>query len=709
MKKHLLTCIFAAPLLLFAQQTYVWSVSSGSWTDPLSWIPRRDIPQPDDVLEFSANATVSAMPAAANIGKLRIYNNAVVTVSPDAASIITIGEVGVAAPHFIVETGSALQLKGNHAVVFQIETGYSGEVRGSIDCFDGAHRLLSKSASSLIFKNAAVFTANTGFDGNPFGITYLNSVVFESGAAYINKAGGNPFGASAPNAVCIFDPLSIYIYRRNGVGSSLAGRTFGHFYIDGNLKFSGIGSSRDCIIQNDLSVISGCFSFKPNTNGSHTGNFNIYGNVICEDTAYIDIGSDNMPGAVQLLGVSQFVGSGGGSGSIVIKNLTVNNTTTQLDREVTVTGLLNMQNGIIQTSASALLRLGATATLQTAMHDYSHLLYTDMGSDNAYIAGPVQKQGLDNEDFAFPVGLNGKLRPVILHHATGDFTAEYHNSDPYLHIGAAMGSGIHHVSHIEYWNITGSGSGAVELTFYDPNSGGVTDMNALRVARYTGSEWLEMSTGHYAGTPGSNGSVTSGTLNEFGNFTLAGSVAYPNNPLPVLLTGWEAIPGEKNILLRWKISEEQHVKGYWVERSTNGINFEPVSSFIPAVHIYPYIYQIVDKECVSGNNYYRLKIIDEDQVASYSGVIMIRWSPPLTGISVYPNPAKEKIFIKIPASSSISTLAVVNIHNSVVKWIDTRNLTIVCVDILNLSPGTYYIKTIRGQSSLVVPFIKYNQ
>ncbi|HRQ18663.1 MAG TPA: hypothetical protein PL085_16435, partial [Agriterribacter sp.] len=409
MKKHLLTCIFAAPLLLFAQQTYTWNTASGSWTDPLNWTPARSTPAVNDVLEFSANATVTDMPATESIGKLRLHNNAVVNLSTTVASIITIGHSTVAAPHFAVEAGAALSVTGNNAVALNMAADYSGQVWGSIDFYDGAHRLTAGSVASLLFKNGAIFTANTGFDGNAFGTTSLNSVVFEGGSQYINKAGGNPFGATAPNAVTIFNAASIYKYQRNGVGSSLAGRTFGHLYIDGNLNFSGIGSSRDCIIQNDLRLLSGFFSFKPNTNGSHTGNFNIYGNIICEGAAYIDIGSDNMPGAVQLLGTSQTIGSGGGTGAITIKNLTINNSSAQLDRDAAVTGILNMQHGIIQTSASALLTLGPTAGLQTCMHDYHHLSYTNMGCDNAYVEGPLQKLGLSNAGFAFPVGSDGKL------------------------------------------------------------------------------------------------------------------------------------------------------------------------------------------------------------------------------------------------------------------------------------------------------------
>ena len=708
MKKHLLTCIFAAPMLLFAQQTYVWNVSSGSWTEPLNWTPTRITPATNDVLEFSSNATVTNMPAMESIGKLWLHNNAVVNLNTTVASVISIGHATLTAPHFAVETGAALNVSGNNIIELNIGSGYAGEVEGSIDFFDVAHRLTAASANSLLFKNGATFTANTGFDGNAFGTTNLNSTVFQSGSQYINKAGGNPFGAAAPNAVTIFSPGSIYRYQRNGAGSSLAGRIFGHFYIDGNMNFSGIGSARDCIIQNDLRLLSGFFEFNPNTNGSHTGNFNIYGDIICEGTSYINIGSDNMPGAVQMLGTNQTIGSGGGTGTITIKNLTTNNTTTLLNRNITVTGILNMQHGIIQTSSSALLTLSATASLESCTHDYSNLPYPNIGCDNAYIQGPVQKQGLNNSDFAFPVGLNGKLRPVLIRNASGDFTAEYKRSDPYLDIGAAVGPGIHHISHIEYWNITGTGTGSVELTYYDPNSGGVTDMNALRVARYTAAQWTDMNVIGILGTPGSNGSVTSNTLNEFGSFTLAGSGAYPNNPLPIQLIEWTAYRDMNGgVMLQWKTSDEIHSNGYIVERSANGTSFTPISPLIAAQHIFAFNYTLNDEQPLGGNNYYRLKIIDADGKTYFSNIVQVILPVP-PSLMVYPNPAREKIFIKISAQSSISTLAVVNITGSVVKWINASNLTIVSVDILNLSPGLYYIKTMQGQSSLIVPFIKYN-
>jgi hypothetical protein len=145
-----------------------------------------------------------------------------------------------------------------------------------------------------------------------------------------------------------------------------------------------------------------------------------------------------------------------------------------------------------------------------------------------------------------------------------------------------------------------------------------------------------------------------------------------------------------------------------VERSANGTTFIPVSHLIPSQHIFSFNYILADEQPQDGNNYYRLKIIDTDGKAYFSTVIQVNM-PLVPALMVYPNPAREKIFIKISGQSSISTLAIVNIAGSVVKQIKVSNLTIVSVDILNLSPGLYYIKTMQEQSSRVVPFIKYNQ
>lgn len=707
MKKHLACWLIAIaiPLFITAQQTYEWIASTGSWTDPANWSPQRNSPAGTDILQFGVNAVVSQLPSTENVGKIRVYNNATVSFSSIGTSAITIGDALVTGPHLLVEGGSIMNISGSNPISFQIAAGYTGQVLGSIDFSGATHRLTAASANALIFAGGSIFTANTGFSGNPFGTTNLNSVIFESGATYVFYDGANPFGASAPNTVTQFHSGSIYLHKVNFPRPSFVGRTYGHLQIAADIDMKVGGSTRDCIIQNDLKIISGSFTFKPNS-GYHTGNFNIYGNIICESSAYIDIGSPNMPGGVQLLGTNQIIGSGSGTGSITLQHLTFNNSSTTLARDITVTGVMNMVSGKLNTSSGAVLILTATASLQSCLHDYFTLPYTNIGCDNSYIDGPVRKLGLNNEDFAFPIGVNGKLRPAFLRNATGDFTVQFVRGDPYLDISTNMGAGIHHISHLEYWNIAGTGNAKVEISYFDPNSGGVTDMNALRVVRFDGSQWTDQGVSSYLGTPGANGSITSNQVSQFGSFSLAGALGYPNNPLPLSLITFNAGTETDKISLNWVISNQQTYKYFTIEKEFPSGSFQSLSWINISQSTDNQQYNAIDPNPIVGKNRYRLRLTGMNGEIIFSEIATIIFKGQQQVIA-YPNPAREKIFIKIPKSSSISEIAIVHISGSVIKWLKTSNQTALDVDIRDITRGIYYIKIIQAGYSTVIPIIKY--
>lgn len=707
MIKHL-TCwliAIALPLFLSAQQTYQWITPTGSWTDPNNWLPLRTAPAGTDILEFGLNANISQLPASETVGKIRIYNNATVSFSSVGGSTITIGNTLISGPHLVVEAGAAANIGAGNPIIFQIAAGYSGQIAGNVDFSGAAHRLTAASANALIFAGGSIFTANTGFTGNPFGTTNLNSIVFENGATYVYNDGANPFGATAPNTVTQFHSGSIYLHKVNFPRPSLVGRTYGHLQIAADIDMKLAGSTRDCVIQNDLKITSGSFTFKPNS-GSHTGNFNIYGNIVCESSAYIDIGSPNMPGGVQLLGANQTIGSGGGAGSISLQHLTVNNSSTTLARDIMVTGIMNLTSGKINTTSGALLILAATASFQSCLHNYSLLPYTNIGCDNSYIEGPVRKLGLNNEDFAFPIGVNGKLRPAFLRNATGDFTVQFVRGDPYFDISSNMGAGIHHVSHLEYWTVAGSGNAKVEISYFDPNSGGVTDMNALRVARFDGGQWADQGVSSFLGTPGANGSITSNPVSEFGNFALAGALGYPNNPLPSYSVVLNATAETDKISLSWVIANDQVYTLYTVEKEQSPGSFQSLSSVKSKQVADNQQYETIDPTPFAGENRYRLKLTAKNGEVRYSPLTSVVFSRE-QNIIVYPNPAREKIFIKIPKSSSISEIALVHIHGSVIKWLKTGNQPSLIVDIRDIERGIYYIKVIQAGCSTVIPMIKY--
>ena len=700
-KKLLWIAGILLPALALCQQTYIWNVPAGAWNDPGSWEPARNIIAGNDILEFNFSASVTDMPSSESVGKIWLHNNATVILNAGASSNIFIGDPALSAPHLLVEQGSELDLEGYNPIVFNIVGGSTGIVDGSIKVAGSAHRLMSADPASLLFRNGSIFATGSGFTGNAFGSTALNSVIFQSGSTYHNKGGGNPFGATQPATVINFQSGSVYIHQVS-TAMSLAGRVYGNVEIAANTSYN-ITLNNDWTILNDLRLNGFNFSFSPIPSN---GLVKIHGDMICNGTASLTLGTITTTNRVELAGTVQHIGSGGGSGSITIQNLMENNEQSILERPLLVNGVLELRQGRIISSNSSIITLSSTASLLSCDHDYNNLPYLNCGCDLSYIEGPIKWTGISPTSvIGFPVGKNGKLRPVFLHNATGDFTVEYFRDNPVL-ISASMSMGIDHISGIEYWNISGSGSAEIELSFYDPNSGGVSDISALRPARFDGSNWTDGGVSSNSGTAGSNGSVTSNTLTEFGFFSLASASAYPANPLPLVLIEWTAIEKPKAVVLKWKTAENENIHQFVLERSHDGRNFKPYQSLSARNNRHVTDYEWSDADPFDGPNYYRLQIQDADKQVTYSKIIQINFKY-ISGIRVFPNPTREKLYIKFPTQSSISGMRIVNSTGSIVITVPTRSVGTSELDLRDLPPGIYFIEAWNSWHHIIERFIKF--
>jgi trimeric autotransporter adhesin len=172
----------------------------------------------------------------------------------------------------------------------------------------------------------------------------------------------------------------------------------------------------------------------------------------------------------------------------------------------------------------------------------------------------------------------------------------------------------------------------------------------------------------------------------------------------------------------WKTENEQNYTYFTVERSTNnGINFD-VMNGLTSSNLGTYSY--LDKAPLTGNNLYRLKLVDLNGSVTYSKVVTLRYdnASSLANISVYPNPAKNTLNLTInqvlnasstslQAVSSVTPLAatfntvysikIVNNTGTVIKTTTTTQLDWQ-TDVSNLLPGTYIIQVINDQDKSLV-------
>ena len=115
--------------------------------------------------------------------------------------------------------------------------------------------------------------------------------------------------------------------------------------------------------------------------------------------------------------------------------------------------------------------------------------------------------------------------------------------------------------------------------------------------------------------------------------------------LPVTYTSFTAIPVAKQVLLRWKTESERNNAGFTVERSADGMSFADLA-FV-AGEGGASDYQYTDAAPLAGRNFYRLRQRDYDGNETYSSVRVIDMNvDPEAAWTVYPNPAKDRLFIR---------------------------------------------------------------
>ncbi|MFZ5553080.1 MAG: hypothetical protein ACOZCO_08190 [Bacteroidota bacterium] len=200
-----------------------------------------------------------------------------------------------------------------------------------------------------------------------------------------------------------------------------------------------------------------------------------------------------------------------------------------------------------------------------------------------------------------------------------DFTAEYFYSNPQVPYGNTLAPTLTQISSCEYWILNrnaGTASKNVTLSF-DANSCNLpTTLANFRVARHDGiSTWQDHAQTATTGTAAA-GTVTSNTVTSFSPFTIGDITA-----LPIELLKFDARYNGHDVDLTWETATEINNDYFTVERSVNGIEFEPLLTVKGAGNSNINIsYAAVDKEPVLGIGYYRLKQTDYDGQYSYSDI-----------------------------------------------------------------------------------------
>lgn len=371
---------------------------------------------------------------------------------------------------------------------------------------------------------------------------------------------------------------------------------------------------------------------------------------------------------------------------------------------------MTFSSGILITNYTDLLIFDNNATVSGA-------------SVSSHVFGPIRKEVSTNTNsFTFPTGNETLYAPIgissIVDEQSGDYFTAMYFSGQHAQANGSLGSGLDHISTSEYWmldrgttNGNNNPSTDADITLsYNENtrSGPVTQADALRVARWNGSQWV--SHGRDAGSSSNSnvaGNVTSSTrATSFSPFTLGSSNSA--NPLPIELVIFNAKSlDNNNISVEWATSMEINNDFFTVEKSIDGENWFEIGTVKSQGNSKTVTnYNFIDDKTVQGIQYYRLKQTDFDLSSSYSQKVMVNLNKLPANIQVFPVPAKNilNINLNVENANDVQFTVFNAMGQKVLESAGSNHLTV--LDITSLNPGIYVIEISIDGELTTTRFVK---
>jgi len=156
-----------------------------------------------------------------------------------------------------------------------------------------------------------------------------------------------------------------------------------------------------------------------------------------------------------------------------------------------------------------------------------------------------------------------------------------------------------------------------------------------------------------------------------------------------------AIQSSRNVELQWVTNSGWKNEYFEIERSVDGESFEVLASVenedLTDDMAY---YERNDNQPLLGTSYYRIKQIYTDGSFDYTAVKKIDFNIDLEGISIFPNPAQEELFISVkPLIGKAGTLTLANQYGQVVRVLNLEKIEsdILKINTSDVSNGLYYL------------------
>ena len=244
--------------------------------------------------------------------------------------------------------------------------------------------------------------------------------------------------------------------------------------------------------------------------------------------------------------------------------------------------------------------------------------------------------------------------------------------------------------------------------------GSQTDVGAVPV------KWASFTVNFTGGTLTGNEVITPrtglGTNGSFWTNSEAGGVALAfNQPtnftLPITLESFTATKAGTSVNLKWLITSEINAKGYEVERSSgNSSTFAAIDKVAATGKSN---YTSIDANPLSGVNYYRLKMVDNDGHFKYSDVRSVLFDGKALVFDIFPNPVvSNKLNVHLQqysyegkAQAIIKDMLGRSVQTTAVNLVKGNNQLPIVLNGLN--SGSYFVTVHTSNGTTIAEPIKF--
>jgi hypothetical protein len=181
--------------------------------------------------------------------------------------------------------------------------------------------------------------------------------------------------------------------------------------------------------------------------------------------------------------------------------------------------------------------------------------------------------------------------------------------------------------------------------------------------------------------------------------------------LPLKLGQFSAAKKNGQVELNWETLSEVNTSHFEIERSNDGISWTRIGDVNARGNSsQKQTYSFADPVPAVPTSFYRLKMADIDGIYTYSRIITVTSAAELTGIRLFPNPARDNIQVQYaaalngPARLLISDASGKIVYQSSISL--KTGINTFAVPVQQFSPGYYTINLIEENKRVSGSFIK---